>query len=963
MLTLLYSALAAPYQARAQRLDVQQYLTPQTGLSNPTTIEVRRDGSTLFVLGEDSLAFFELSVDTGALQYTSILRAGAGEMQGLTKLYHLAAAPTADHLYLSGQLGWTNELGHQLFSLAVIAIDIRNPSDPKVVDLDLLRLDPPPLGVPLVLSPDGRNLYAVSYSFPGSNHLTVFSRNSSSGTLEPLQELDFAGYLGFLDLEADPGGRHLYGLELAPGTPDTVRIFDRDTSTGQITGSRSLSEDAAVADLVAARDLELSHDGRLVYAALAGSPSRLLVFPRDEVTGELRTPKVVVAEGISVPGTSLGISSDDQMIYQCIRDVELLLYERRPGDSIELIQRVELPPSEFPLACQSVAPSPDGRFVYVTGYGTLGRFHRDRGSSSLDLEEVVLQGEGGLEWIRELGASRLSPDGEHLYVARDGVDLIVLSRVPGGSGELAPEPVLEFPSITREAIRDMAFSPDGGFLFIGTDEEIVSFLRDPENGAIDQLAQEGIGGGALVMSADGRFLYARSSEESVTVLRHLGESGDLRVVQEVVVPTGGPYERDGMVLSQDGGALYVTTASLVGALAVFLRDRTTGRIELDQEIVGEGCYEMADAGCVAVSRDGLHVYVAIGFFGGVNHFTREEAGGLLSFKACYGFSPSFYLSPDGHRGYGVNSGLTGSIVTEYDRDPRTGALATPRHIWQGPSLAISSVTVAGEERVMYLTGPQLVATLADPAITSPEVADFRFRVFIDTGPGPRLRGGSVDHCIPETVCVHGAVPGRAETLLRIVGPKPNGRLWPTLVKFSTSPIEIEIEQISTGNVRRYRLEGTSPGSGDLPGLFDREGFLPAGISTSSGPLRAEGQARALGLRPGLVVESPEFPDFRFQVRLTDTEGNELPTHMEIACFEETACLSGAVLGRSEVFLRIVGPKPNGRLWPNIVRTTTSTVEVWIEQLSSGKVNYYRLEGATPGSTDLTGLFDRQGFLP
>lgn len=82
---------------------------------------------------------------------------------------------------------------------------------------------------------------------------------------------------------------------------------------------------------------------------------------------------------------------------------------------------------------------------------------------------------------------------------------------------------------------------------------------------------------------------------------------------------------------------------------------------------------------------------------------------------------------------------------------------------------------------------------------------------------------------------------------------------------------------------------------------------------------------------------------------------------EAVCIEETLCLSAALPGRSEVFLRIVGPKPNGRLWPTFVKFTTSTVEVWIEQVSTGEAKYYRIEGAAPGRDDLTGLFDREEF--
>jgi len=59
-----------------------------------------------------------------------------------------------------------------------------------------------------------------------------------------------------------------------------------------------------------------------------------------------------------------------------------------------------------------------------------------------------------------------------------------------------------------------------------------------------------------------------------------------------------------------------------------------------------------------------------------------------------------------------------------------------------------------------------------------------------------------------------------------VGPKPNGRLWPTLVKFSTSRIEVWIEQLATGELRYYELRGARPGFDELPGLFDRHGFEP-----------------------------------------------------------------------------------------------------------------------------------------
>ena len=113
---------------------------------------------------------------------------------------------------------------------------------------------------------------------------------------------------------------------------------------------------------------------------------------------------------------------------------------------------------------------------------------------------------------------------------------------------------------------------------------------------------------------------------------------------------------------------------------------------------------------------------------------------------------------------------------------------------------------------------------------------------------------------------------------------------------------------------------------------------------------------------GAWLESAAVPGFRFKVRIT-ANGESQPVRLESDCIPETACVSGALPGRSELFVRVIGPRPNGKLWPVLVRFTTSRVEVWIEQLSSSDLEYYVLDAASPGSSDLTGFFDRDGFEP
>lgn len=109
-----------------------------------------------------------------------------------------------------------------------------------------------------------------------------------------------------------------------------------------------------------------------------------------------------------------------------------------------------------------------------------------------------------------------------------------------------------------------------------------------------------------------------------------------------------------------------------------------------------------------------------------------------------------------------------------------------------------------------------------PALTSSEYPNFRFWVRIsDTRPGTSVAG-----CLPETVCVAGAIPTRAEVFVRIVGPKSNGFLWPNVVKFNTTKTEVWIQQISTGAIQYYLLPALPTDSDTLPGVVDKTGFLP-----------------------------------------------------------------------------------------------------------------------------------------
>lgn len=138
-----------------------------------------------------------------------------------------------------------------------------------------------------------------------------------------------------------------------------------------------------------------------------------------------------------------------------------------------------------------------------------------------------------------------------------------------------------------------------------------------------------------------------------------------------------------------------------------------------------------------------------------------------------------------------------------------------------------SITAHYDNVLLCPQGTPCAAPSSDGWITDAQYPDFRFRVQI-TPPGvPPIQAVKEASCQPEVVCVSGALPGRSEVFLRVIGPRPNGYLWPTIVRFTPSRVDVEIEQLSTGVMQLYTLDTVPPGTEtDLSGFQDRKGFLP-----------------------------------------------------------------------------------------------------------------------------------------
>lgn len=168
--------------------------------------------------------------------------------------------------------------------------------------------------------------------------------------------------------------------------------------------------------------------------------------------------------------------------------------------------------------------------------------------------------------------------------------------------------------------------------------------------------------------------------------------------------------------------------------------------------------------------------------------------------------------------------------------------------------------------------------------------------------------------------------------------------------------------------------GTISTNADLSALESNTAGFSVRVSGPGGTVQGGLQSAGPGVEPpppppgddcpdGYFTDD-QYPDFCFRVTITPPGAPPIAGAREEACLEDTVCVSGAVAGRSEAYVRILGPRPNGFLWPTIIRFTPSGVTVDIEQISTGASKTYVLAPVVGGDlTDLSGVQDRTGFQP
>lgn len=395
----------------------------------------------------------------------------------------------------------------------------------------------PPMRAPaaLAVSPDGGNVYAIgNLSF----NLLAFDRSAASGVLQPVPPpagcfaasaspacTTARGTAWGFDLLVSPDGRDVYS---SAGFARQIGVFRREPIGGllsqppgspgcvQATGGRDVAPPAEsgcnrVRNLAYPRGMAISGDGIFLYVATFAGKG-IVVLRRDPASGALS----------ELPGNCVAVRGRGG----CSRAVGL-------------------------TGATDVALSPDGRFLYATGYGdnAIAAFARDGATGRL----TQLAGSSGCAGgsppcaaARGIGGPfklAVSPDGRNLYLAsRKARSLAVFAR-NAASGSLTQLPGRaacvsgRIASGCRQArgldgARGVTVAPNGRTVYAAsfTDSAVTAFARRP-GGSLKQLrgragclaarrlkgcgrARAIVGAGDVVASPDGRSLYTGSWRNS-----------------------------------------------------------------------------------------------------------------------------------------------------------------------------------------------------------------------------------------------------------------------------------------------------------------------------------------------------------------------------------------------------------------------------------------------------------------
>jgi len=287
----------------------------------PSAMAFTPDGSVLMVSSEsgDLIAFLEVA-DSGDLTAVGTFvdggfDSGSNTIDGLDGASSLAISPDGRHLYVTGAID--NSIA--VFSKPEPGDDSGQPTLPLFVQSltngDMGGTVSGLAGASSVqVSPDGQHVYVTGET---SNSVAVFSRDSMTGQLTFVESLQDGGVdqmshlvenlLAPVSVSVSPDGTTVY---VAASGSDAITVFARDSSTGVLTFLESLANGlndgagTSVSGLASTSSVFASTDGRHVYAS--GTD--------DDTVVRFNVPRLLDVSADGAAAVSVTTSANDDVI-------------------------------------------------------------------------------------------------------------------------------------------------------------------------------------------------------------------------------------------------------------------------------------------------------------------------------------------------------------------------------------------------------------------------------------------------------------------------------------------------------------------------------------------------------------------------------------------------------------------------------------------------------------------------
>ena len=270
----------------------------------------------------------------------------------------------------------------------------------------------------VAITPNNQFVYVGGVN---SSTIHAYRLDAGSGQLQHVQTV--SGYAGMYQLTVSPDGKNLYAVSTSS---HQVLVFGIGSTNGLLTLVDTETQGVGgVTGMFFAHGVDVSPDGAFVYVSGDG----IATFARNATSGALSY--VGATSGIA-NSFSLKVSPDGAYLYVTETAGNIRVFSRNANGTLTLLQSLTDGQNggNDLLFARSVTTSPNGSHVYVAAStdNAVSVFSR-QANGTLTFVQSVQDGVDGIDGLQSAHDVKVSPDGKRVYVAGElDATMTVLQR-------------------------------------------------------------------------------------------------------------------------------------------------------------------------------------------------------------------------------------------------------------------------------------------------------------------------------------------------------------------------------------------------------------------------------------------------------------------------------------------------------------------------------------------------------